>query len=202
MEKVTIPKGTICIHAFPTSRQRDSYMACCDDYSVIVFIEAPRELSPYLQRAVETSRVRYDINRNIYTPCVIDKKVHEGLSHHKGWLLSPPGVNTKSELFVPGLLIPDLRVQSVIKREGRLIEYILVSDYADNQQFFGPPKPDLDERLETKYQGLVIGIPQDKRKRPVVRIKLDSSENEKVFKDNSETLEDITTSNLKFWWKI
>ena len=201
MSGIKIPKGTISIHTFPVCEQGYSYRTCCDDYSVNIFIKPPEELRQHIQRAAESPHTRYDTQKNVYTPCVIDKIVHRQLSHHRAWLLSPPEIDTNSELFVPGLLIPDLRLQEVIERGSRLMGYILISDYAGGQQFFAPPKAGIDTTSSTKYQGVVEEIPQDKRRKPVARIELSSNGNDRVFQDNAGKLEDIASSSLKFWWK-
>lgn len=202
MRKVTIPKGTISIHTFPVYKQGITYRTCCDDYSVSISIEPPLELSLYLERATEASVAPYGTERNIYTPCVVDRKVHEGLSHHKAWLLIPTKIDRESKLFVPGLLVPDLKLNYVIKREGKSIGSVLTSDYVGDQEFFAPTILNIDNPPDTKYQGLVIDTPQEKRKRPVVNIILSSEGNENIFQENSKKLEEIMKSNLKLWWKV
>ena len=200
MERVTIPRGTLSMNTFPISEQGHSYRACSKDFNLTIFIEPPEKLRSYFDKASEVTRSSIDSSSYIYTPRFVEKNVHVGLSHHSAWLLSPPDIGAKPNLLTSGLMIPDLKVLDTIYKSNHLVGHIMISDYAKGKQFFSLWNPQIDGNGKTRYLGLITRIPDEPWKRPVVWVKMSSQEDETLFQENRQKLEEMMRSDLKFWW--
>ncbi len=196
---ITLERGTISVHTFPRHKRDDgTFRSPCDDYpNLPLFISPPKELVRCLEKIARNNLGESDRKKVIYTPCMIDNiQYQEKTSYYRAWLLSPPGIDRNSRLFVPDLAVPNLRLYRTFMVRGNVTGYIMVSDYIGKQEFFVPPHKEID--LEHTYQGVIQDVPEDPRRRPVISIKQFI---ESIAEKNRSNSWEIRTSDSKFWWK-
>lgn len=197
MGGITLPKGTVSIYTFPLYEQGDSYRTCCNDFHITIFIKPPNNLRKYFEKA---SKNWSRDDNGTFTPCVIERRVHRELPHHKAILLAPPNITEQSNLFATGLLVPDLEVSDIIDDSNSAGGYILKSNYLGAQKFYATPSKKLD--TSRTYQAIIETVYKDGRRKPTVRIFLGSNEDPNIFKENTKKLEEIANSKANFWWNL
>jgi hypothetical protein len=202
---ITLEKGTISIHTQPLLLQGSAYRTHCEDYHLNIFLRPPYGLEKHFQKASEHWG---EPGMEVYTPCVIERRVHDELSHHSATLLAPPGIGEYSPLFVPGLIVPDLKLDDIyyLRGSSAMTALIFTSDYLDhNQRFFTPPatgKVEIDLHSNARYQGFIQEVYHDGKRKPRIAITLSSKESPHVFRENSQKLEELAKSHEKFWWNL
>ncbi len=207
MVGLTISKGTISVHSFPLFEQGDAYRCCCEDFSVLIFLKTIDRLRPYFDDATESwgkRRGRQDgrrENNNVYMPCMVEKRVHKELSYHSGRLLCPPNLRSRANLLAEGMIIPDLELYEVYRKNGQILGYVMNSAYAGDMRFFVSP-PEQEVKDGPRYMGMVRWTNENNKRFPVARINMSSENNDDLFRSNAEELEAIISSPLHFWWEL
>lgn len=201
MRGKTIERGLIVTDTFPwksSTDKDDVYRATSFDYKAVMFIKEIEGLEPYFE---EASR---DDNRR-YVPCVVGSRTHPRLRYYNAKLLAPPDTKEDSELFVPGLIVPDLEIGGTIVSASECKGFIMHSEYLGGQKFYVPPikmLKDIPTSSNVRFQGKIVYTNKGDKKLPFVYITMDSRDDPEIFLQNRKELERIKMSEENFWWKI
>lgn len=218
---VTSPTGLISVYAFPMERRGTSYEASCSDVSFPInrlFIMVPLPLRDLFDRFLGA------YGGITYAPCVIGKHAPPSEQPEKSFytarLLVPPDTKKDPKLFIPGLVIPDLRISDIdassVTFPFQPRGYVMYSEYAGGKKFYiaGDKMPErlrelsFDIESPLRFHGM---IEQNKRNKhypsdyPSVYITdppINSKDNANVFGQNSEQLRELEKEegNALFWW--
>lgn len=193
----TLQRGTISIHTYPTRIQGDAFRTCSEDFELYVFMRPSEQLHRYFLRAAECCRSGADV----YTPCIVEQRVHRDLPHHRGWVLTP---NARNQLFLK-TVVPDLKLRNVIHRAGEIKGYVLASEYMGGQEFYAPVKERIQDGPGIVYHGMIEFPAADESKRPVVRITTTLDARNPVLEQNAAALEEfafLRQGPIRFWWDL
>jgi len=200
MNNTIIQEGSILINAYPCGRKKGFYRINSMDYDADILVKPPKELSEHFYRAYRTTKFGGE-SVYIRTPVVIGEKDRYD---YKAGLLPPPGINEESVFFTPNIYIPDLEILNSLGSG-----FSLISHYIDpEQEFYVHPNRHL-EKLSSKsgirFLGKISKIPNNSnntgaKKRPQIKIELDSFNDFGIFENNQEILDNIHNLNYDFWW--
>jgi len=136
-------------------------------------------------------------------PIVLDGRFYERHSDHTGEILIPPEIDENSPLFLPGLLVPDIRVHDeVMDHDNNPRFYVLRSEYLGDQDLYINAKILLRREADARYIGVIESIPEREGTRPRVRLTVSSKDNEPLFLENKQKLDEMLSSSSTFWWDM
>ena len=207
-EGENIPEHSISLHTYPIREQRHVYKSRCEDLNenleVYLFIGSLEGLEPYFAEASRKNKENH--GNRIYMPCVTGERTHVELQRYDAGLLAPPGITEDSDLFVPGLFVPQMKISTCIGTSDSRKGYFLVSEYLSGQEFYALPFPmlrELESSKDVEFVGRIYEVHKDRRKRPRIWISnLNSKDNPEIFIQNREKLEELKNSTANFWWNM
>ena len=165
-------------------------------------VNLPRGLEAHMKRAVDQGAL---------VACAIENNAAGG--GYNAGLLVPPGIDKNSPLFVPGLVIPDLRVFQVLRNRDGIMGYILTSHYYagdrsrknKNQFYLGFRYLDNREKFEQgfTFQGKVeyTKKSEGKKVRPVV-VPIDNVYGYSFHGQNVGMFGKIAQVKDECWWNL
>ena len=209
-----IPDGLASIDAFPKSMGCDAYRAISRGMKAQLFIRT-RGINEHVKRCLDGA---LDANSHgsetgcepVYAPCVVGERTSLELQRYDAMLLIPPDIDERSELFVPGLAVPQLRVKPDGYMGGRNNPrgYVLVSEHVGpSQEFYAPPIVRLKELMlkpRVEFQAVILEVPGGGR-RPFINVLVDSETKPYVLGQNRESLQELkrkVQQGTKFWWSV
>jgi hypothetical protein len=208
----TLPKGTISIDTYPmcTNGLRDlgrqTYRMCCEGYGTNIIVDTWLPLADKVEEKIGFASLYHS---SVYAPCVINQ-TRKRFPHHQAALLMPPNFSEKPDLFVPGLVIPEMTVAFALGNGDDPKGYVLTSRLDPSQELFMIGHRKMKKIYQTEgltLQGMLMDVPENdregrKRTRPVVRINMDSLDSPEIMAANSAAVDLLLESDKRFWWDL
>ena len=211
----TVHRGSISVNAYPVRERHTSWKnnssieATSLDFQMTLMFPNLPELQDHIRRICYDN---FSVNDNsigrYLTPCVIDDPITEG-KVYSARLLVPPAITKKSPLFVPGLVVPGLKVSEEIFCGNELKGYRMSTQHLPDQRFYVPPMKtlnDLSRRVatefqEVEFQGIIMETHNKDDRDPRLYITVNSLFNPESFSRNSAQMKGFK-GHHSFWWDV
>lgn len=157
-----------------------------------------------LQEATNVNRdIRFSDKNSIKIPCIITKRLSEGKPNYSAGLLVPPiSLGFGEEFVMPSLYVPDLVLDTVLKKGGINLGYIMKSEYS-GLEFYFPPSFEVHE--DRAYIATVKSSDKGGKQRFNALCDADFKYvemNSLMHQENKKKLEEIINGakDSKYWW--
>lgn len=217
--KVVVPEpfdvGAIIPHTrvesrYYSKRSRGTYVLECDGMYARFFVEVPRGMNGYFQRAMRHKQYSKRGAEPVLMPSMVEDVQNRKRNDYQVKLLAPPGISEGDGFFIPDLVVPGLRIADCIGDSRSPKGFVMVSDYlSGSQEMFSPAYPSLTRAYRSHGDAEFMGRlrksrhTHDGKTMPTVyTYKVNSMTDPQVFIENHVVLDDITSSEEMCWWDL